>query len=131
MPTSTSSFGENYFQATYSLLEYKKSIENNIFPIARHYKLSRDDVIRRTCNFSLQCNQMLDIKSINKEYNVNFVEYFKKEIPKIKLLEEKGFLSYNDDFIIVKTLGRYFIRHICQIFDTFLDDDSLYQIHGN
>ena len=130
-PTSTSSFGENYFQATYSLPEYKNNIENNIFPISKHYKLSRDDVIRRTCNFSLQCNQILDIKSINKKYNINFAEYFKEEIPKIKLLEEKGFLSYNNDFILVKTLGRYFIRHICQIFDTFLDDDASYQIHGN
>ena len=130
-PTSTSSFGNNYFQATYNLPEYKDSIDNTIFPIAKHYKLSEDDIIRRACNFSLQCNQILNIKSINQEYNINFDEYFQKEISRLVILEKKGFLTYTDDIILVTTLGRYFIRHICQVFDVFLNDDSIYKIHGN
>jgi len=95
-------------------------------------------MIRRACNFSLQCNQILDINFINKKYNINFDEYFKKEISRLIILEKKGFLTYTDDIILVTTLGRYFIRHICQVFDVFLNEDfnidpkkSVYKIHGN
>ena len=130
-PSSTSSFGNNYFQATYDLLEYKRDVENNLFPIAKHYELSRDDIIRRACNFSLQCNQILDINKINKKYNINFLEYFKHEISKLKSFENKGFIKFNNTTIEVETLGRYFIRHICQTFDTFLDEEAVYKVHGN
>ena len=130
-PSSTSSFGNNYFQATYDLLEYKRDVENNLFPIAKHYELSRDDIIRRACNFSLQCNQHLDINNISNEYSINFFEYFKNEIFKLRNLEKQGFIKLNNTTIEVKTLGRYFIRHICQIFDTFLDDKTVYKVHGN
>jgi oxygen-independent coproporphyrinogen-3 oxidase len=130
-PTSTSSFGNNYFQATYNLPEYKDNIEKNIFPIAKHYELSKDDLIRRECNFSLQCNQILDINFINKKYNINFEDYFETEISRLLILKKKEFLTFSDNLILVTTLGRYFIRHICQVFDTFLEDGSEYKIHGN
>ena len=68
---------------------------------------------------------------INKKYNVNFSEYFSKEIIKLKELERKGLLSYTDNLITVTTVGRYFVRHICRIFDKFLDDNSAYEVHGN
>ncbi len=40
-------------------------------------------------------------------------------------------LNLNNDHIKVTTLGRYFVRHICQIFDTFFDYSKEYEIHGN
>ena len=35
-------------------------------------------------------------------------------------------LNLNNDYIISKNLGRYFVRHICQIFDTFFDYNKEY-----
>ncbi len=40
-------------------------------------------------------------------------------------------LNLNNDYIRVTTCGRYFVRHICQIFDTFFDYNKEYEIHGN
>jgi len=130
-PSSTSSFGRNYTQSTYDLHEYRNKIREGIFPISKSYVLSNDDIIRRDCNFELQCNQRLYTNKINKKYNVNFSEYFSKEIIKLKELERKGLLSYTDNLITVTTVGRYFVRHICRIFDKFLDDNSAYEVHGN
>ena len=56
-------------------------------------------------------------------------EYFIKQ--KIKEYEKSGFLSLVNNKIQVTTLGRYFVRHICQIFDTFIDEESEYKVHGN
>ena len=46
-------------------------------------------------------------------------------------LEKKGILSYTENEISVTTVGRYFVRHICRVFDKFLKDNSKYEIHGN
>jgi oxygen-independent coproporphyrinogen-3 oxidase len=129
-PTSTSSFGRYYFQATDDLQEYERQINNGIFPISKGYVLNEDDKIRRECNFELQCNQRLDTASISEKYNINFSSYFEKEIGELKNLEKNGLLYFSKDQIEVTTVGRYFVRHICQIFDTFIDNSSVYQVHG-
>jgi oxygen-independent coproporphyrinogen-3 oxidase len=130
-PSSTSSFGRNYTQSTYDLHEYRNKIREGIFPISKSYVLSNDDIIRRDCNFELQCNQRLYTNKINKKYNINFSDYFSKEVIKLKELERKGLLSYTDNLITVTTVGRYLVRHICRIFDKFIDDNSAYEVHGN
>lgn len=130
-PTSTFSFGKYYAQSTYDLHEYRDSVEKGKFPISKNYELNNNDIIRRDCNFSLQCNQVLDIKKIQEDYNIDFYSYFAKEIDKIKKYELAGFVKLEDNKILVTTLGRYFVRHICQIFDTFIDDELEYKVHGN
>ena len=110
--------------------EYRDRIENGNFPINKSYTLNNDDVIRRDCNFSLQCNQELIIKEIEKKYNIIFSEYFSKEIFKLKKYENDGLLNFDKDYIKITTIGRYFVRHVCKIFDTFIGDDDLYEVHG-
>ena len=111
--------------------EYRNKIKQGIFPISKNYILSDDDIIRRECNFELQCNQKLNINNINKKYNINFSKYFSEEIIKLRDLEKKEILSYTENEISVTTVGRYFVRHICRVFDKFLKDNSKYEIHGN
>ena len=130
-PTSTSGFGNYYFQNTYDLKEYREIVNSGNFPISRGYILNKDDLIRRECNFSLQCNQTLDIDEISSKYEINFNDYFKKELIEFKQKEKEGMVNFNENQIKVTTYGRYFVRQICQIFDTFFDYDNKYEIHGN
>lgn len=130
-PTSTFSFGRYYAQSTYDLHEYKDKVENGIFPISKSYVLNDDDLLRRECNFELQCNQLLNLDKINQTYNIDFNSYFKKEIIRLKEFENKGFIVFNNNQITVTTIGRYFVRQICQVFDTFLENSDEYKVHGN
>ena len=130
-PTSTSGFGNYYFQNTYDLKEYREIVNSGNFPISRGYVLNKDDLIRRECNFSLQCNQTLDIDKISLKYEINFNDYFKKELIEFKKKEQEGMIYLNKSHIKVTTYGRYFVRQICQIFDTFFDYNNKYEIHGN
>tara|TARA_B100001121_G_C18691407_1_gene623173 strand:+ start:210 stop:1625 length:1416 start_codon:yes stop_codon:yes gene_type:complete len=130
-PTSTSGFGNYYFQNTYDLKEYREIVSSGKFPISRGYVLNNDDILRRECNFSLQCNQVLDINYISNKYKIDFKNYFKKEIQQLEKKQDEGMLNLNNDYIKVTTYGRYFVRHICQIFDTFFDYNKEYEIHGN
>lgn len=130
-PTSTSGFGNNYFQSTYDLNEYRKYVRNGEFPITRQYSLSQEDIIRRECNFSLQCNQFLDFDLISKKFDIKTEKYFKREIEELKNLEQKSLVLFKGNQVYVTLLGRYLVRHICKVFDTFFDDKKEYKIHGN
>ncbi len=130
-PTSTSGFGNSYYQSTYDLIEYSKFVINGQFPINKKYILSNDDIIRRDCNFSLQCNQKLNFSEISEKYSINFNTYFKNELNSLKKFESQKFIELNSKELKVTTLGRYFVRHICQVFDNIIDPKQKYQIHGN
>jgi oxygen-independent coproporphyrinogen III oxidase len=130
-PTSTSGFGNFYYQSTYDLGEYRNYVRNGKFPINKKYHLSNDDLIRRDCNFALQCNQKLKFEEINNKYKINFETYFKKELEVLKTLENQNFIKINSKEINVTVLGRYFVRHLCQVFDNIISESKKYQIHGN
>lgn len=130
-PTSTSGFGNYYYQSTYDLIEYSNFVNTGKFPINKKYTLTKDDAVRRDCNFSLQCNQKLNFDHISEKYKINFKSYFKNELLSLRELENKKFIEINSNQLNVTTLGRYFVRHICQIFDNIIDSKQKYQIHGN
>ena len=129
-PSSTSAFGKYYFQASSNLLKYKQKVDNDTFPIERSFQLKKDDIIRRDCNFALQCNQKIDVKKIERKYQINFQYYFNNELIVLREFQEKGLISINEDQIIITTTGRYLVRHICRVFDTFIDNEKQYQAHG-
>ena len=128
-PTSTGGFGNYYFQNK-GLKEYMEDIKDGRFSTERGYVLTEDDILRREVIFSLQCNQIIEIDKINKKYNIEFKEYFKKELVRLRKGEDDGMLIISDTKIESTIKGRYFIRHMCQIFDTFFDWDKQYEIYG-
>ena len=128
-PTSTGGFGNYYFQNK-GLKEYMEDIKDGRFSTERGDVLTEDDILRREVNFSLQCNQIIEIDKINKKYNIEFKEYFKKELVRLRKGEDDGMLIISDTKIESTIKGRYFIRHMCQIFDTFFDWDKQYEIYG-
>ena len=107
-----------------------EDIKDGRFSTERGYVLTEDDILRREVNFSLQCNQIIEIDKINKKYNIEFKEYFKKELVRLRKGEDDGMLIISDTKIESTIKGRYFIRHMCQIFDTFFDWDKQYEIYG-
>ena len=54
-------------------------------------------------------------------YISDFNRYFFNEMKQIKLMESDGLLSVDDEKIEVSSLGRFFIRNICSVFDKYFD----------
>ncbi len=129
-PTSTHGFINYYAQNIYSLAEYYKCIDNREFPILRGYKLSMDDLIRRDVINEILCYHSLDFSEIGRKYRIDFNEYFRQEIETLKALIEDGMLEFSSDMITVTPLGRLFIRHICKVFDRYLQGGKAYKITG-
>jgi oxygen-independent coproporphyrinogen-3 oxidase len=129
-PTSTGGLINCYTQNVDSPVEYYKCIDNSEFPIGRGYKLSKDDLIRREVIDDILCCQSVEFSEIGRKYGIDFSKYFRQELGFLKTLIEDGMLEFSIDKITVTPLGRIFIRHICKVFDRYLQGGKVYKITG-
>jgi len=109
-----------YVQNHKDMKKYEKAIEEGKLPVQRGIKLNTDDIIRKSVIMELMANFRLDIKRIEKEFGINFKEYFKDAIEGLKDFEKEDLLSIDDDFIKVSYTGSMLVRNIAMPFDAYL-----------
>lgn len=115
--------GQNYYAQNYKdLKSYEEAIERGVLPFERGVLLSDDDRLRKAVIMALMANFKLDIKEIEREFKIDFREYFKQDL---KALEEYNeFVSVENDFIKVNETGSMLIRNIAMCFDAYLKNIS-------
>ena len=119
--SAISNVGSTYSQNEKTLEEYYERIEQGELPISRGMRLSVDDLLRRIIIQMLMCNFELSMRSLELAYPITFVEYFAKELEKLKTFEDDGLVSIDKDWITVSPKGRLLIRNICMVFDRYLN----------
>jgi len=129
-PTTTSAFGNYYYQSTYNNNEYYKAIDKIEFPILRGFRLSNDDMIRRDVIFDILCKQEVDMKEFNLNHDIDFSKYFSTELDSLqKHFAPDGMVNLEDNKILISDWGRFFSRNICRVFDKFWNNKD-YKITG-
>ena len=68
----------------------------------------------------MMSNFKLDIARIEKEFGVNFSDYFADALEKLKVFEDEGLVSIKKDKIEVSSTGTMLIRNIVMPFDAYL-----------
>lgn len=121
--TGISQLKNSYAQNFKTLDEYYKALDKGRPPIAKGLTLSDDDLIRRRVVNRIMCGAFIDKKEFAEEFNVNFDDYFKREIPRLKDFEREGLIKTSGDEIKVDYSGRLVIRNIAMIFDAYLKED--------
>ena len=116
------SVGMCYSQNVKTLDEYYDRLDQGELPVARGYKLSMDDVLRRFIIQMLMCNFELSLRSLEQAYPISFSAYFAQELEQLHELAELGLLTIDDDWITVSLKGRLLIRNICMVFDRHLQE---------
>jgi len=129
-PTATSAFGKYYSQSVYPVNEYYKMLEDKRFPILRGYVLSQDDCIRREVIFKTMCDREVYFDQIGKQFGISFHKYFKEEIKALQGLVKDGMVELGKDFFKITEVGKYFVRHVCKVFDAYLKKEPAYKITG-
>jgi len=119
--TSISQLNNIYAQNYKTEKEYYKSLDDEIIPTAKGYKLSEDDHIRREVIMRLMCDFELNYKSIEDTFNIKFKEYFNWGLNNLKEMEADELIVMNDDGIVVKDMGRLLIRNIAMNFDGYIE----------
>ena len=119
--SSISKIGNVYSQNTTNLQEYQASIENNQFAFSRGLVMSEDDQIRQAVINQLICHFNLDPKVIEQKFDIQFADYFARELDSLYPLSRDGLVKINSDHSIeVLPQGKLLIRNICMKFDAYL-----------
>ena len=86
----------------------------------RGIALTRDDCIRRDVIKALICNFSLDFSAVEKQWDLNFSDYFAEDLALLAPLAKDGLVDVDEKGIQVTAKGRLLIRNICMCFDAYL-----------
>jgi oxygen-independent coproporphyrinogen-3 oxidase len=112
-----------FIQNTKKLSEYYAALDADRFPVERGYVLDRDDVIRRHVITALMCNGHLDMREVERRFDIAFPEYFAAELAELTGDDSPatdGLVQLEGGEILVTPPGKLFIRNVCMVFDRYL-----------
>lgn len=119
--TAISQIQNIYAQNFKTEKEYYQSIDNEVLPSAKGYRLSDDDILRREVVMKLMCNFELNFTPIEDKFNINFKEYFAWGLNNLKEMEKDDLVSISDNKIEVTPMGKLLIRNIAMNFDGYFE----------
>ncbi|MEA3383089.1 MAG: oxygen-independent coproporphyrinogen III oxidase [Campylobacterota bacterium] len=109
-----------YVQNFKTLIEYEACIDAGKLPIFKGYKLNDDDILRQYIIMELMSNFSLDIKRCEREFDINFKEYFADALKMLEEFVEAKLVTISEDKITVSQTGTMLIRNISMPFDAYL-----------
>ena len=116
--------GNSYYQNYKDLDVYYKAIDNQDLPILRGILLNEDDLIRRYVIQKVMCQFELDFIDVNNKFNIDAQNYFLLELKKLSELIEMGLCELLPNKLQVTSKGRYLIRNIAKLFDSYLNKNT-------
>ena len=114
-----------YVQNVKKLPHHAEAVRAGRFPVERGYRLSEDDLIRRHVIQRLMCDFAADIPAVEKQFGIEFAEYFAVELGELKEFESAGFLEIQPQRISLSPEGCVFVRNISMVFDEHLRHKQL------
>ncbi|HYE76226.1 MAG TPA: oxygen-independent coproporphyrinogen III oxidase, partial [Blastocatellia bacterium] len=118
--SSISGLEDVYAQNWRELPKYYEAIEQSGWATMRGMRLTQDDRLRRAVINRILCHSVLIKSEIEREFNINFDDYFADELQRLAELESDGLVRLGQDRIEVAALGRIFIRNVAMAFDAYL-----------
>jgi len=122
--TSIGMVNDSYSQNHRGMDDYTESLANNQLPVFRGITLNEDDKLRRRVITELICNFKLDKQAIEKEYQIQFDQYFQEAMQQLATMQTDQLVDIGNTHIQVTPKGSLFIRNICMAFDFYLKQAS-------
>ena len=123
--SSISGIGSCYAQNDRDVAHYRERIERRGIATMRGYRLSQDDLLRRTVISRILCHGVLHKNEIEREFGIDFDQTFAPEIAKLDSFLSDGLVEFDGDWIRTSLLGRIFIRNVAMVFDPYLEKQKL------
>jgi len=115
--------GVDYYAQNFKDLEsWEKALDNGDLPVFKGYRLSDDDQLRQFVIMELMSNFSLNISRVEKEFGINFKEYFDDALKALEEFEQAELITVGDEKIEVSQTGTMLIRNICMPFDAYLNN---------
>ena len=95
-------------------------IERGELAVERGWLCSVHDRIRRFVIHEILCNLRVDYADFEWRFGIPFLDYFAREMEKIKALEADGLVKLPAGELRVTFPGRLLLRNIAMVFDSYL-----------
>ena len=123
--SAISSIGAAYAQNRREVPAYQETIGTRGIATMRGYRLSADDLLRRAVIGRLLCHTVIPKHEIEREFSINFDEYFAPELQRLEEARHEGLVLLDAAEIRVTPLGRIFIRNVAMAFDRYLHEQQM------
>jgi len=120
--SAISSLENGFSQNEREIRPYQEEIQKGGAATLRGFELSDDDKIRGRVIMNLLCHAGVRKKDIEAEFEIDFEDYFKTALLKLKPLEQDGLVKITPDEIAPTSLGRLFLRNLAMPFDAYLPE---------
>ncbi len=118
--SAISQIGHCYSQNQKKLSDYYQQVEELGHAQWRGVALNNDDLIRREVIKQLICNFKLNKRVIEKQFNIQFEDYFAEDIILLQTFIDDQLVVIDTEKIQVLSTGQLLIRNICMCFDVYL-----------
>jgi len=118
--SAISRIGNVYAQNHRSLDDYYTDLDRHQLPLGRSLIMTRDDEIRRAAIHDLLCQSQIHIAEFEKQWAVNFRDYFAEDLVQLQPLAQDGLVEIDDDQIWITPRGRFLARVVAMRFDRYL-----------
>jgi oxygen-independent coproporphyrinogen-3 oxidase len=112
--------GSTYVQNRRDLGPYQSAINSSGAATFRGFRLSKDDLLRRTVIQNLLCHGVIVKKEIESDFGIEFDDYFADALEKLEPCAADGLAVLGKEEIRATQLGRVFLRNLAMPFDAHL-----------
>ncbi len=123
--TAISGIQDAYAQNYRDIPSWEKAVNERGLATMRGYHLSNDDRLRRAVISRLLCHTVIPKQEINREFGIDFDNYFAEELRRLETSREDGLVLLDANEIRTTWLGRIFIRNLAMVFDPYLEKQHL------
>src|SRR6266446_1874754 len=123
--SAISGIGACYAQNDRDVAPYRERIERRGIATMRGYRLTGDDLLRRTVISRILCHGVLHTTEIEREFGIVFDERFAAEIARLAPFISDGLVDLDGGVLSTSLLGRIFIRNIAMVFDPYLEKQQM------
>lgn len=127
--TSIGRIGDVYAQNCKKLEDYYAAVDAGRLPIQRGIALDFDDRVRRAVIQELMCHAVVDRDAIGTRFGIDFDDYFRTELERLRSLERDGLVEAGPQRIALTAAGRLLMRNVAMVFDAYLPPPTA-QVHS-
>lgn len=123
-PSAISQLDIAFAQNRKTTAEWRQALETDLATM-RGMHLSTDDRLRRELLQQLYGRGVVDRRALEKQFEINFDEYFAPELARLDHLAEDGLVIVEPERIrLTAPLGRLLVRVVAAAFDAYLPPDA-------
>lgn len=119
--SAISQYENIYAQNVKDIRQYYAAIDKGEAATGVGYRMTEDDHIRKETIMQLMCNLEIDKRKVEREFAIDFDEYFRGDIEKLDVFINEGLVENNTEVIKVTGSGLLIVRNIAMSFDAYLE----------